>query len=154
MAARAPSRRPPALAPWIVPALEQLHQAPIVPMPEAGACLARLKAVGYQIAVCSNWGWDLDADFQSTGLAGYIDYFVPSARAGFRKPHARIYAAVLTGSAVSAENAVFVGDNIRADVQGPQRVGIRAIHLTDSPEAGFAGEHVSSLAAVAELLDK
>lgn len=137
-----------------MPALEQLYQAPMVPMSEAEACLATLKAAGYQIAVCSNWGWDLDADFYPTGLRGYVDYFVPSARAGYRKPHPRIYEAALTASTSRAEKAVFVGDNIRADVVGPRRAGIRAIHLTASPAAGFSGEHVSSLAAVAELLDK
>ena len=154
LAARAPSQPPSALAPWIVPALEQLHQAPMVQMPGSEACLAALKAAGYRIAVCSNWGWDLYSDFQPTGLADYIDYFVPSAQAGYRKPHGRIYATVLEASGSRAENAVFVGDNFRADVLGPQRAGIRAIHLTSSPAAAFEGEHASSLAAVAELLDK
>lgn len=145
--------QPPAFASRIVPALEQLHQAQMVQMPGAEACLAALKAGGYQIAICSNWGWDLRRDFQPTGLVGYIDCFVSSARVGFRKPHARIYDAVLTAGAVRAENAVFIGDDFRADVQGPRRAGIRAIHLTSSPAADPDSEHASSLDAVPVLLD-
>lgn len=151
---RAQASLPPALASRIVPALEQLHQAPMVAMRGAEACLATLKASGFRIAVCSNWGWDLHCDFQSAGLASYIDYFVPSARAGYRKPHPCIYEAVLTASATRAENAVFVGDNIRADVEGPQRAGIQAIHLTSSPVASFTGDYASSLAVVADILGK
>lgn len=140
------------LAPRIVPALEQLCQAPMVAMLGAEACLAALKAAGFQIAVCSNWGWDLEDDFRGTSLAGYIDTFASSAQVGFRKPNIRIYQAVLTASRTCAKNAVFVGDNIRADVQGPQRAGIRAIHLASAQPIGFSGEHAQSLAAVAELL--
>lgn len=121
-------------------------------MPGAEDCLARLKIAGYQIAVCSNWGWDLDTDLQPTGLAEYIDICAPSAQVGFRKPHVRIYQATLDASDSRADNAVFIGDNLRTDVMGPQRAGIRSILLASSPAAGFDGEHAQSLAAVAELL--
>jgi FMN phosphatase YigB (HAD superfamily) len=81
--------------PRIVPALEQLHQAPMIPMSGAEDCLAQLKNAGFKIAICSNWDWDLRADLRPTGLARHIDTYVPSARAGFRKPHPRIYQAAL-----------------------------------------------------------
>jgi putative hydrolase of the HAD superfamily len=142
----------PGFAARIVPALEQLHQAPMIQMPGAENCLARLKTAGYQIAVCSNWGWDLDTDLQPTGLAGHIDTCVPSAQVGFRKPHVRIYQAALDASDSRADSAVFIGDNFRTDVMGPQSVGIRSILLASLPTAGFDGEHAQSLTAVAELL--
>ena len=63
------------LAPRVVPALEQWHQAPMVALPTAADCLARLKRAGFAIALCSNWGWDLALDLAGTGLAGYIDVF-------------------------------------------------------------------------------
>ncbi len=144
----------PAFGPRIVPALEQLHQAPMIPMPGAEECLARLKEVGLEIAICSNWGWDLKADLRPTGLARYIDTYVSSAEVGFRKPHPRIYRAALEASQSGAENAVFVGDNLRTDILGPENAGIRPIFLTSSPPASFGGEHAHSLAAVAELLIK
>ena len=145
-------RADPAFRPRIVPALEQLHQAPMVPMPGAEDCLARLKDAGFRIAICSNWGWDLKADLRPAGLAGHIDTYVSSAEAGFRKPHPRIYQAALEASQSCAENAVFVGDNLRTDILGPENAGIRPIFLTSSLPQSFGGEHADSLAAVAELL--
>lgn len=142
----------PGFAGRIVPALEQMHQAPMVQMPGAEACLARLKNAGCKIAVCSNWGWDLRADLRPTGLAGYVDAYVTSAQVGFRKPHPRIYQAALDANDARAENALFVGDNVRTDVLGPQNAGMRAILLTSSPAEDFGGQHARSLVAVAQLL--
>ena len=152
LAKQADHREDARFAARIVPALEQMHQAPMVQLPGAEECLARLKHAGCTIAVCSNWGWDLRADLRPTGLAAYIDTYVTSAQVGFRKPHPRIYRAALEANGSSADEAIFVGDNVRADVVGPQNAGIRAILLTSAPDEDFGGEHARSLAAVAELL--
>jgi hypothetical protein len=40
------------LAPRVVPALEQWHQAPMVALPGAVHCLATLRQAGYSIALC------------------------------------------------------------------------------------------------------
>src|SRR6266849_4577531 len=101
----------------------------MVALPTAADCLARLKRAGFTIALCSNWGWDLAADLAGTGLAGYIDVFVTSARSGYRKPHPRIYQATLELAGFGVEDAVFVGDSLRTDAVGPQRIGIRSVLL-------------------------
>jgi putative hydrolase of the HAD superfamily len=136
----------------IVPALEQLHQVPMIAMPGAAACLQRLRAAGFAIAVCSNWGWDLQADLDGTGLFEGIDVLVTSAQTGFRKPHPRIYESTLSLAGFAAEEAVFVGDTLRTDVLGPQSAGIRSVLLAAEPVDGFDGPQVRSLEAVADLL--
>jgi putative hydrolase of the HAD superfamily len=140
------------LACRVVPALEQLHQARMVSLPGAQACLRDLKAAGFTIALCSNWGWDLCEDLEPTGLAETIDVFVTSARAGFRKPHLQIYRSTLNLAGFGAEQTVFVGDSIRADVLGPQRIGIRSILVSAEQPETFKGEQVSSLAEVSRML--
>lgn len=140
------------LAPRVVPALEQLHQAPMVALPGAADCLAKLKRAGFTIALCSNWGWDLAADLAGTGLAGYIDVFVTSARSGYRKPHPRIYQATLELAGFGVEDAVFVGDSLRTDAVGPQRIGIRSVLLAPTAKRQIHTEQVASLADAARLL--
>ena len=140
------------LAPRIVPALEQLHQAPMVALPEAADCLAMLKGAGFGIAVCSNWGWDLAADLAGSGLARWIDVLVTSAQIGYRKPHPRIYQATLEQAAFGAADAVFVGDSLRTDALGPQRTGIRSVLLARDANTQLHAEQVSSLAEAARLL--
>lgn len=140
------------LAPRVVPALEQLHQAPMVALPDAADCLAMLKAAGFTIALCSNWGWDLAADLAGTGLMGSIDVLVTSAQAGYRKPHPRIYQTALDLAGCTAADAVFVGDSLRADALGPQRVGIRSVLLAPGAETQIHTEQVASLSEAARLL--
>ena len=139
------------LAPRVVPALEQWHQAPMVALPTAADCLARLKRAGFAIALCSNWGWDLAADLAGTGLTGYVDVFVTSAQAGYRKPHTRIYQATLELAGFRAEDAVFVGDSLRTDALGPQRAGIRSVLVTRAEEQVHQ-EQVASLGDAARLI--
>ncbi len=140
------------LAPRVVPALEQLHQAPVAAVPDAVDCLAMLKAAGFSIAVCSNWGWDLAADLAGTGLMSWIDVLVTSAQIGYRKPHPRIYEATLGQAGFSAADAVFVGDSLRTDALGPQRAGIRSVLLAREAGTQLHTEQVASLAAAARLL--
>lgn len=46
------------LVPRVVPALEQLRQAPMVTLPDAADCLSMLKGAGFSIALRSNWADD------------------------------------------------------------------------------------------------
>jgi len=140
------------LAPHVVPALEQLHQAPMVALPGAADCLAALRRAGFTIALCSNWGWDLAVDVAGAGLTGDIDVFVTSAQAGYRKPHPRIYQATLERAGFGADDAVFVGDSLRTDVLGPQRAGIRSVLLAPDTGRRLHREQVPSLAAAARLI--
>jgi putative hydrolase of the HAD superfamily len=140
------------LAPRVVPALEQLHQAPMVALPDAADCLAMLRGAGFTIALCSNWGWDLAADIAGAGLMGCIDVFVTSAQAGYRKPHPRIYDATLHLAGFTAEDAVFVGDSLRTDALGPQSIGIRSVLLAPVAKRQVHREQVASLADAACLL--
>jgi putative hydrolase of the HAD superfamily len=140
------------LAPHVVPALEQLHQAPMVAMPGAANCLAVLRRAGFTVALCSNWGWDLAADVARAGLAEHIDVFVTSAQAGYRKPHPRIYQATLERTGFGADDAVFIGDSLRTDVLGPQRVGIRSVLLVRDADRQLHREQARSLAAATRLL--
>jgi HAD superfamily hydrolase (TIGR01509 family) len=139
------------LAPRVVPALEQWHQAPMVAMPGAPDCLSKLKRAGFAIALCANWGWDLTADLVGTGLADYIDVFVTSAEVGYRKPHTRIYQATLELAGFKAEDTVFVGDSLRTDALGPQRAGIRSVLVTRADEQVHR-EQVASLDDAARLI--
>ncbi|MEV0375007.1 HAD family hydrolase [Streptomyces sp. NPDC050636] len=91
--------------------------------------LTELRARGLVVAVCSNWFWDLDRAIEDVGLTGVVDVAVTSARAGARKPHPRIYRAVLDGCRLRPEQALFVGDMWAADVAGPLAAGMRAVHL-------------------------
>ena len=91
--------------------------------------LTALRDRGLALAICSNWDWDLHDAIDAAGLDGSVDIAVSSAWVGARKPHARIFEHTLSKLGVAPEDALFVGDTWSCDVEGPRRVGIRAVYL-------------------------
>lgn len=91
--------------------------------------LDRLRELDLRVAVCSNWDWDLPDIVAAVGLDGRFDAVVTSARAGARKPHRRIFDVTLDALGVTADGAVFVGDTVAADVDGPLALGMRPVHV-------------------------
>ncbi len=91
--------------------------------------LRELRARGVALAICSNWDWDLVEAIESAGLAGTVDVVVSSAWVGARKPHPRMYDAVLAELALTPDEALFVGDTWTCDVEGPRAAGMRTIYV-------------------------
>jgi HAD superfamily hydrolase (TIGR01509 family) len=73
------------------------------------------------------------------------------AKAGYRKPHTRIYQATLDLTGFKAQDAVFVGDSLRTGAFGPQRVGIRSVLVTRAKEQVHP-EQLASLGDTARLI--
>lgn len=96
---------------------------------EVTEVLAELRRRRLILAVCSNWGWDLEAALAEVGLAHAFDVVVSSAWAGARKPHPRIYRTVLARCGLRPTQALFVGDSWHTDVEGALAAGMRAVHL-------------------------
>jgi len=124
---------------------------------DAAVALRELRSRDVVVAVCSNWDWDLDRALVATGLADLVDHQVTSARAGVRKPHPHIYEHTLVRCGVAAEDALFVGDSLSCDVQGPLNVGIRAVHVwrgdVDPPSLPTGARRVRDLRELLDLLD-
>ena len=88
-----------------------------------------MRSHGYLVAICSNWGWDLDLSLAQAGLIEHLDGAVTSARAGARKPHPRIFAVTTEVVGVPPSEVLFVGDSMRPDVEGSMAVGMTAVHI-------------------------
>ena len=137
----------------LVDDLRSLDTLPVVAYPDAAPTLRAMRDRGFRIAVCSNWGWELDAFLAQADLLELVDVAVTSARAGARKPHARIFAAVTNALAVRPDEALFVGDSVRPDVEGPLEVGMAVAHLwrpedsagAPAPELPLGAARVTSL---------
>ena len=88
-----------------------------------------LRERGLQLAVCSNWDWDLEPAIAEAGLEDAFDLVVSSAWAGARKPHPRIFRHTLSLLELAPADVVFVGDTWGPDVEGPRAVGMCACYL-------------------------
>ena len=93
-----------------------------------------LDALGktHRLAIVSNFDHapTVYALLQRERLVSYFDAVVVSGELGWRKPHRLIFDTALQGLGVSAEQALFVGDNFELDVVGAARAGIAAVWYT------------------------
>ncbi|MSQ30072.1 MAG: HAD family hydrolase [Dehalococcoidia bacterium] len=121
---------------------------------DARATLAALKERGLQVGLLSNTHWPLsyhERFLERDGLAPYIDARCYTSEMTYIKPHPEAFRTALEAVGVEAASAVYVGDRLFDDVQGAQRVGMRAVHR---PNPGVpVHEGVIPDAAIESLAD-
>ncbi|TMG31944.1 MAG: HAD family hydrolase, partial [Chloroflexi bacterium] len=80
-----------------------------------------------------------------------------SSEVGVRKPHPQIFTDALRKVGVDAARAVFVGDRVREDVQGPQRLGMRAVLTREwrqEDDPGAADAVIQRLGELPAVVDR
>lgn len=102
---------------------------------EVPGVLRELVASGVRIGLISNSHRSLAAFESHFDLRGLIAAAVSSSEHGLMKPHRSIFEAALKLIEVPAHEAMMVGDDLRQDVEGAIRAGMRGIllHRRDVP---------------------
>jgi HAD superfamily hydrolase (TIGR01509 family) len=125
--------------------------------PDAIQVLSWLGAHGVKRAVCSNAPFPpemMRRQVRTNGVEGVVDGVVFSSEVGRRKPAPEVYQAALDAIGVDAQHALFVGDRVREDYEGPRALGMRAViftaHAEDRPPGGVPV--IASLVEVPGLL--
>jgi putative hydrolase of the HAD superfamily len=92
--------------------------------------LRALRARGLTLGIVSNIDEDQLAHLtEAGGLQPYFDWTLSSENAGSCKPDLRIFELALRRSRCTAEEALFVGDTLRQDIEGANRAGMRSVLL-------------------------
>jgi HAD superfamily hydrolase (TIGR01509 family) len=95
--------------------------------------LHSLRAAGVRTAICSNAPFPAEMmrrQVASLGLDRCLDAVVFSSEVGRRKPAPEPYLATLKALRVPPAAALFVGDRVVEDYDGPRRLGMRAVICT------------------------
>jgi putative hydrolase of the HAD superfamily len=128
--------------------------------PDAAPTLAALRGRGCRVGVLSNTMWPRahhEEVFARDDLDELIDAAVYTSEIPVAKPHASAFTLVLDQLGVTASETVFVGDRLWDDIDGAQRVGMRAVWVphsaipTDQVPAGL--DEVTPDAVAHRLLD-
>jgi HAD superfamily hydrolase (TIGR01662 family) len=132
------------------------------PAVDAVDVVRSLRQAGLRLGVLSNAGDDDDVRIlvNEAGLELYMDFIVTSAKFGFRKPHSRIFAAVLQHWEYLPPEIVMVGDRLEADIRGAQIAGMHSIWITpdrsalsnDLPQPDFIIETLAQLPSLVNRL--
>ena len=91
--------------------------------------LQALKKRDLALGLLTNLRQDVGAICRELGMDTYLDFTVTSAEVGAEKPHPPVFLAALERAAVTADQALHVGDQYDVDVVGARNLGIRAVLL-------------------------
>ena len=121
--------------------------------PDALQVLSWLGAHGIKRGICSNAPFPpemMRRQVDANGVGEMVDAVVFSSEVGRRKPAPEVYRTALSAMGVDAPHALFVGDRVREDYEGPRAAGMRAViftaHAEESPPDG-----VPTIASLSEL---
>jgi HAD superfamily hydrolase (TIGR01509 family) len=107
------------------------------PYPDAVRVLRSLREHGIKTAIVSNIAWDIRAAFAAAGAEA--DEFVLSFEVGFAKPDHRMFQTALDLLAVSADEAVMIGDSDENDgaarTLGSEFVLVDPLPIAERPTA-------------------
>lgn len=132
---------------------------------DAHSTLKELINRGFHLGVVSNAADAVDVSriIDQHKLRDYFEVIIVSADFGIRKPDPRLFKIALQRMHAKPQSAVMVGDNLRSDILGAHRAGMRAIWITrrsDDPHNAqlrssiTPDAEVSSLEEVSLLLDQ
>ena len=97
--------------------------------PDALPTLERLAGAGYTLGLVSNWeAWGAEL-VARLGLSRYFPEPVLSGCVGVEKPDTRIFKLALAQAGLAPGRVLYVGDDVRNDVEPARAVGMSAILL-------------------------
>lgn len=112
----------------------------VTPYADVLPALAELRAL-LRLGVITNG----NADLEMIGLHHHFETVLASSRFGRAKPDPAIFLAACEAMGVAPRDAVYVGDDLRLDVQGAQGAGLRAVWMNRGGaqhDAGIAPDAV------------
>lgn len=123
---------------------------------DVAAALEELRRHGRRIGILSNAPWGSPAklwheEVGRHGLAGAVDAVVFCTEVGWRKPAAQPFEFIMARLGVSADRCLFVGDDPRWDLLGPERIGMAAL-LIDRTGGPHADQ--DTITSLTELLQR
>ena len=127
---------------------------------DAVPALEETGARGFRTAIVSNTPWGSPAglwqeEVERLGLRRLVEEFVFCRDVGWRKPARQIFEHALEKMRVSPDRCVFIGDDPRWDVKGPEAAGIESVLLDRNSTHSDAGEGpITSLLQIWNRLER
>ena len=97
------------------------------PFPGLGDALAQLRSRGTVLGIGTNMTSVMQfRKLEAYGLLEYFDFIVSSEEAGSEKPDKILFRMCVNKAGCDASECLYVGDNLKNDVQAAMRAGLKA----------------------------
>ncbi len=131
--------------------------------PDIKETIAKLKTMNLKLAILSNTfinGSALERHLAQYGILDFFDVRMYSYQFPFRKPNRHIFTAAVEKIGLPAQNIMFVGDRIDADIRPALKLGMTAVlkqaytnHTKRLPPAAHKIEKISQLPSLIKQIN-
>jgi putative hydrolase of the HAD superfamily len=125
--------------------------------PGARETLLELRARGHRLALLTNGGAIFQREkIERFALAPLFDVVLVEGELGYGKPDPRVFERALRALGAAPEEALMTGNDLRSDVYGAKRAGLRAVwvdHARAGVPASAPAQPDRVVGAIAELID-
>ena len=122
--------------------------------PETRRVLKDLKKRNFIVGIISNFDTRLLTVCTDLRIFEFIDSIQISSRAGYAKPHPKIFKMALAQHDLAPRDAIHVGDNLDEDVHGSRSAGMFSVYLNRSRSAQPKGTiTISDLTELLPLIE-
>ncbi|MGA7206160.1 MAG: HAD family hydrolase [Specibacter sp.] len=98
--------------------------------PDVVPTLQQLRGSGTTVGVATNGNHEQQAKkIKRIGIESLLDLFFSSEQMGHAKPSRSAFILPYEEMGLSPSQVVYVGDNVRVDIEGARAAGLQAIHL-------------------------
>lgn len=127
---------------------------------ETEEVLQTLREQGYQLGIVSNWDSRLIDICREKGITDHMEFVLPSAVAGYRKPSQKIFDRALEQMDISPMKIVHVGDRYDEDCVGAKNAGLHTLLIDRNQDPQQETNHnpedvttITDLRSMYNLLD-
>jgi HAD superfamily hydrolase (TIGR01549 family) len=100
--------------------------------------LTRLREKRYKLGIVSDGTIDEQIyTLFKMGIIGFFDAIVISEAIGVKKPDRRIFEAIIKDLAIEAENIFIIGDDLKNDIIGGKKCGLKTVWVTETIPRDF-----------------
>ena len=107
--------------------MREVYQPESELTPGAREVLDILRQQALTLGVLSNRSHSFDDELTKLDIADYFDFTLAAGEVGVWKPRPEIFQAALERAGVTADKAIYIGDNYYADIIGAQKANMDAI---------------------------
>lgn len=148
-------------SPYIISAVDRYFDSWQITLASDATEVLKLLKGKFTVSLISNFtdSTFLHRSLKRLEIEEFFDHVIDSDSIGWRKPHPEIFKRFLKLSAVRAEEAIFIGDELESDIKGAKILGINTVLLARPGIRNFQEETeacpdhiVNSLTEFVELL--
>ncbi len=116
--------------------------------PEVESVIQKLKEREFILGIVSNWDARLIPLCEGLSIRKSFDFILASGIVGSSKPHSGIFEEALRLSKVKPTEAIHIGDSLKDDVKGSQKLGIEAVLVDRSGQKRHPVHTVKTLSEI------